>query len=125
MTLGNMRENSCGSMCRAGFATTPLCSTFDGYANEVPVPSFGPRMLCTSCGIVGVSRGGLSIQFGLADFREAFWNLSAARTGAHQSRPCDWERRKRPTGAPPVTTQADGSVGHLLHGAEGRQGRGL
>jgi hypothetical protein len=25
----------------------------DGYSDAVPVPAFGPRMVCTCCGIVG------------------------------------------------------------------------
>jgi uncharacterized protein YodC (DUF2158 family) len=25
----------------------------DAFGDKVPVPSFGPRMVCTSCGIVG------------------------------------------------------------------------
>jgi hypothetical protein len=25
----------------------------DGFDDKVPVPAFGPRMVCTSCGIIG------------------------------------------------------------------------
>jgi len=25
----------------------------DGYGHAVPVPAFGPRMVCTACGIMG------------------------------------------------------------------------
>jgi hypothetical protein len=25
----------------------------DRWADDVPVPSFGPRMVCSSCGIIG------------------------------------------------------------------------
>jgi hypothetical protein len=25
----------------------------DGYGDAVPVPAFGPRMVCTNCGIIG------------------------------------------------------------------------
>jgi hypothetical protein len=25
----------------------------DGYVEDVPVPWFGPRMVCTGCGIIG------------------------------------------------------------------------
>jgi hypothetical protein len=25
----------------------------DAYADEVTVPNFGPKMVCTSCGIIG------------------------------------------------------------------------
>ena len=27
----------------------------DGYCDAVPVPAFGPRMVCTRCGIVGAT----------------------------------------------------------------------
>jgi hypothetical protein len=54
MTLGNMRENgvrslavSC-SLCRheGVVDTTP-------WPDDVPVQTFGPRMVCTGCGIIG------------------------------------------------------------------------
>ena len=54
MTLGNMRANgvrslavSCHRCHHEGVVdTTP-------WPDDVPVPTFGPRMVCTSCGIVG------------------------------------------------------------------------
>ena len=54
MTLGNMRESG----VRRLSASCWLCHhaavlDVDGYADSVPVPSFGPRMVCTGCGIVG------------------------------------------------------------------------
>jgi hypothetical protein len=54
MTLGNMRANgvyalavSC-HLCRheAVISAAP-------WPDDVPVPTFGPRMVCTRCGIVG------------------------------------------------------------------------
>ena len=54
MTLGNMRENgvrrldvSCW-ICRHGAVLD-----VDGYTDDVPVSWFGPRMVCTRCGIIG------------------------------------------------------------------------
>jgi hypothetical protein len=56
MTLANMRENGVRSLS----VTCDLChhkalmnvDTFDG---ATPVPAFGPRMVCTGCGIVGAA----------------------------------------------------------------------
>jgi hypothetical protein len=54
MTLGNMRalgvqrlDVTCWN-CHHG-----AILDVDDYADGVPVPTFGPRMLCTACGIVG------------------------------------------------------------------------
>jgi hypothetical protein len=54
MTLGNMRENG----VRRLSVSCWICHhsavvDVDGYADPVPVPAFGPRMVCTRCGIVG------------------------------------------------------------------------
>jgi hypothetical protein len=54
MTLGNMRANGVRSLdvscwqChhRAIMSAEP-------WPDDVPVPTFGPRMVCTRCGIVG------------------------------------------------------------------------
>jgi hypothetical protein len=54
MTLGNMRENgvrspdvSCWNCPHRAVLSA------DRWPDDVPVPAFGPRMVCTSCGIVG------------------------------------------------------------------------
>jgi hypothetical protein len=54
MTLRNMRENGVRSIS----ITCHLCHhaavlNVDRFAETVVVPSFGPRMVCTGCGIVG------------------------------------------------------------------------
>jgi len=54
MTLADMRENGVRSLC----VTCELCHhqavmNVDAFDNEVTVPAFGPRMVCTSCGIIG------------------------------------------------------------------------
>jgi hypothetical protein len=43
MTLANMRDNGVRSLS----VTCEVCH------DATPVPAFGPRMVCTSCGIVG------------------------------------------------------------------------
>ena len=54
MTLANMRENGVRSLC----VTCELCHhealmNVDAFDDATPVPAFGPRMVCTSCGIIG------------------------------------------------------------------------
>jgi hypothetical protein len=54
MTLGNMRANGVRSLtvsCWQCHHRAVLSA--DPWPDHVPVPSFGPRMVCTSCGIVG------------------------------------------------------------------------
>jgi hypothetical protein len=54
MTLGNMRANGVRSLdvcCWVCHHRTILSA--DPWSDEVPVPSFGPRMVCTNCGIIG------------------------------------------------------------------------
>jgi hypothetical protein len=54
MTLGNMRQNgvrrlavSCCQCHHNGILDV------EGYGDDVPVPSFGARMVCTYCGVIG------------------------------------------------------------------------
>jgi hypothetical protein len=54
MTLANMRENGVRSLS----VTCEVCHhealmNVDTFDHATPVPAFGPRMVCTSCGIVG------------------------------------------------------------------------
>jgi hypothetical protein len=54
MTLANMRANGVRSLC----VTCEICHheavmNVDAFDNATPVPAFGPRMVCTSCGIIG------------------------------------------------------------------------
>ena len=54
MTLANMRANGVRSL----WVVCSLCHheavlNVDGYDEGVAVPSFGPRMVCTCCGIIG------------------------------------------------------------------------
>jgi len=50
MTLANMRENGVRSLAvRCHHETT---HAVDGYADDVVVPSFGPRIVCTACGAI-------------------------------------------------------------------------
>jgi hypothetical protein len=52
MTLGNIRENGMRSL----FVSCWQCHhqavlSADHWPDDIPVPAFGPRMVCTACGI--------------------------------------------------------------------------
>ena len=54
MTLANMRHNGVRSL----WVVCTVCHheavmNVDAYVDEVTVPSFGPYMVCTCCGIIG------------------------------------------------------------------------
>jgi hypothetical protein len=54
MTLCNMRVNGVHSLA----VTCHLCHheaiiSAARWPDDVPVPTFGPRMVCTKCGIIG------------------------------------------------------------------------
>ncbi len=54
MTLANRRANGVRSLC----VTCEVCHhyavmTVDAFGDATPVPAFGPRMVCTHCGIIG------------------------------------------------------------------------
>jgi hypothetical protein len=54
MTLGNMRQNGVRSLA----VSCTICHhegrlDVEAWPDHVPVPTFGPRMVCTRCGIVG------------------------------------------------------------------------
>jgi hypothetical protein len=54
MTLGNMRANGVRSLavsCHKCHHETVINA--DQWSDDVPVPTFGPRMVCTRCGIIG------------------------------------------------------------------------
>jgi hypothetical protein len=54
ITLGNMRANGVRSLsvsCWLRHRGAVLA--VDRWPDATPVPSFGPRMVCTGCGIVG------------------------------------------------------------------------
>ena len=54
MTLGNMRANGVRSLlvyCVACHRDAVF--NVDAYGDDVPVPAFSPRMVCTRCGMVG------------------------------------------------------------------------
>jgi hypothetical protein len=54
MTLANMRANGVRSLL-VYCCACPRMVVFnvDGYPESVPVPAFGPRMVCTGCGMIG------------------------------------------------------------------------
>ena len=54
MTLGNMRANGVRPLdvsCWLCHHRTILSA--DRWSEDVPVPAFGPRIVCTRCGIIG------------------------------------------------------------------------
>jgi hypothetical protein len=56
MTLGDMR--ALGVRGLAVYCLNPCCLhrarlDVDGYDDDVPVPAFSPRMVCTGCGLIG------------------------------------------------------------------------
>jgi hypothetical protein len=53
MTLGNMRANGVHTLavyCRCNHDAILDAAS---YPDEMPVPAFGPRMVCTVCGAIG------------------------------------------------------------------------
>ena len=56
MTLGNMREHGVRSLavsCGALWCHHQAVLDVEAFADDVTVPSFGPRMVCTTCGAIG------------------------------------------------------------------------
>jgi hypothetical protein len=54
MTLGNMRANGVRSLLVYCFACHhEAVLAVNDYADDVTVPSFAPRMVCTRCGLIG------------------------------------------------------------------------
>jgi hypothetical protein len=56
MTVGNMRELGVRGLMVS--CLNPQCLHQEridvrGYSDDVPVPYFGPRMVCTKCGMIG------------------------------------------------------------------------
>jgi hypothetical protein len=56
MTLGNMRANGVRTLaawCLGRGCDHHFILDVSGYADDVAVPSFGPRLRCTQCGHFG------------------------------------------------------------------------
>jgi hypothetical protein len=54
MTLGNMRANGVRSLAVSCWnCHHQAVLTVERWPDRVPVPTFGPRMVCTCCGIIG------------------------------------------------------------------------
>ena len=56
MTLGNMRANGVRTLavyCEGCRCHHEAIIDVSGFPDDVPVPSFGPRMVCTVCGAIG------------------------------------------------------------------------
>jgi hypothetical protein len=52
MTLGNMRELGVRSLDVSCWNCHHQ-AVLDHWPDDVAVPTFGPRMVCTGCGIIG------------------------------------------------------------------------
>src|ERR1700733_2878934 len=62
MTLGNMRElgvRSLDVMCSA--CRHEVVLNVDAWPDDMPVPAFGPRMVCRRCGNIGAARLGADV----------------------------------------------------------------
>jgi hypothetical protein len=54
MTLGNMRENGvCSLAVSCWIRHHQAIFSADPWPDDLPVPTFGPRVVCTRCGIIG------------------------------------------------------------------------
>ena len=56
MTLGNMRANGVRTLavwCGGRGCDHQSVLDVSGFTDDVPVPAFGPRMVCTVCGAIG------------------------------------------------------------------------
>jgi hypothetical protein len=54
MTLGNMRSNGVRTLAVSCWnCHHEAVLSAEPWPDHVPVPSFGPRMVCTQCGITG------------------------------------------------------------------------
>jgi hypothetical protein len=54
MTLASMRANGvCSLLVSCELCHHKAVMNVDTFDDATPVPAFGPRMVCTSCGIIG------------------------------------------------------------------------
>jgi hypothetical protein len=54
MTLGNMRANGVRSLAvQCHQCRHEVVLDASPWSDDVPVPAFGPRMVCTKCGAIG------------------------------------------------------------------------
>jgi hypothetical protein len=79
MTLGNMRANGVHTLavyCGGRWCNHDALLDVGGYPDDVPVPSFGPRIVCTICGAIGADER--------SNWHERVpeWNACAVATGA-------------------------------------------
>jgi hypothetical protein len=56
MTLANMRQNGARSLrafCAGRFCNHSKTINVDSYADDLAVPDFGPKFVCSRCGAIG------------------------------------------------------------------------
>jgi hypothetical protein len=76
MTLGNMRANGVRRLDASCWECHPKAVLeVDGYGDDVPVPSFGPRLVCNKVGLLAAMPGRIGRTRG-AGWCQAGWALT-------------------------------------------------
>jgi hypothetical protein len=92
MTLDNMRANGVRSLLVYCFACHhEAVFGVEDYPDDVPVPAFAPRMVCTRCGMIG------------ADARPNWSERHRPTGGCGSSMGSRWGRRRRSSGSSAVS----------------------
>ena len=81
MTHGNMRANGIRTLdvyCRTCHRSAVFA--VGNYSDDIPVPAFGPKMVCTGCGAIGAdARPNWTERIGVVEFdgrRSALFRVS-------------------------------------------------
>jgi hypothetical protein len=114
-TLGNMRANGVRSLAVSCWQCHhQAVLSGDSWPDDMPVPAFGPRMVCSRCGIIG------------ADARPNWREQPARLSGAgHRAMAMSTERRRALrllAGSPLGCTEAMSAPGERRHPSAGEVG---
>src|SRR5580700_6832263 len=102
MTLGNMRANGVRSLDVSCWQCHHRAiMSADPWSDDVPVPTFGPRMVCTNCGIIGADVRPHWHEQPLreASQRRQWWQQGSPRGRSHGLLPCTSEPEPREAAA--------------------------